>query len=571
MPLQSPKIFSITRAHNASIKAPARPNPQSPIPNPRSFSFQLSAFSNTFRPAFTLVEVLIAIAIALLLIIGISQIFAIAQRTVSMGTAFLGATAQNRSIQTTFNRDFHAMIPISDNPALIVASYAAGAFRNKPDSDQAPDQTNPLNFGANFTNIALQQAFSPNYRVHRVDRFGFFARDSFRSQMADSPSLSSSITSNEAYVWYGHLALPNNPAISKWMATDPGGTTLATGAAWMNPGVPNGTSGPLNDNNQFASSWVLGRQVLLLVPLSSATIPQSGFVPASPPASPSRYPLPFQLDPVSGLMATVVDLEHSNTVASLYASRYDVCYTTVATWKSRISSLATLPLSPRWWEQLSGLQTDNSGLGVIRVDQRFLANPYPTKPDPSAAPLSPPETWNSAAAAQTAPIFIRGCTQFIVEFAGDFATQNPATGAFVPPAVPGQIVPDGQIDYIIDPLTGEHRIRWYGFPRDTGSSTGDSKPDGTVDLFDVIPVSWFLNTPVAFERAVPTSNLGSTSMAMAPATSSLPMLSSAYVCAWGSDGTSALKPKLMRITVAVDDANGRLNTEQTYEYVFPIQ
>ena len=43
-----------------------------------------------------------------------------------------------------------------------------------------------------------------------------------------------------------------------------------------------------------------------------------------------------------------------------------------------------------------------------------------------------------------------------------------------------------------------------------------------------------------------------------------------YVCAWGPGADPGTLPKLIRITVAIDDPNGRLNNEQTYEYVFPL-
>src|SRR5690348_12231568 len=80
------------------------------------------------RRAFTLVEVLIAVAIALLLIVGISQIFAIAQRTTSMGTALLGATAEDRSFQNTFTRDFRSVLPMSETPGFVIGSYSAAMF-----------------------------------------------------------------------------------------------------------------------------------------------------------------------------------------------------------------------------------------------------------------------------------------------------------------------------------------------------------------------------------------------------------------------------------------------------------
>ena len=47
-------------------------------------------------------------------------------------------------------------------------------------------------------------------------------------------------------------------------------------------------------------------------------------------------------------------------------------------------------------------------------------------------------------------------------------------------------------------------------------------------------------------------------------------VSQPYICAWDVTTGAAYLPKLIRITVAVDEPNGRLNNEQTYEYVFEL-
>jgi prepilin-type N-terminal cleavage/methylation domain-containing protein len=524
------------------------------------------------RPAFTLVEVLIAVAIALLLIVGISQIFAIAQRTTSMGTALLTSTAQDRSLQNTLNRDLHAILPMDDSPGFVLASYAAAMFRNKSDYDSSPTQGDPTNFGPNFTNPSApySQAFSTNSRIHRLDRMCFFARDLFRRQTADSPNVSSFKTSTEGFIWYGHLALPNNPAISTWDPANPGIATGA-GAAWFNPGVPAITS-PINDNNQFASQMILGRQVMVMLPApTTGPPPESGFMP-NPPAGPFIRPYTLLLDPTNGRPATCVD--NSGTVATLFASRYDICYNTIADWNNLISVKANFPPNSPWWQQISGLQFGAGLTGDITADQRYYANPFPTKPDPSKGPLD--VSWNSAASAQTAPIFVRGCSQFIVEFAGDFTSQD-LTGNVISGK---ETVQDHQIDFIVDP-SGQRRIRWYGLPRDTGSTNGANQPDGTIDNADVMPVGMFTGIKRPFERQLPTSiSPGATTWKFANGVTNggnpaqnLPMHSQAYVCAWGSDIKTlpnAVKPTMIRITIAVDDANGRLNNEQTYEYIFTL-
>jgi hypothetical protein len=124
------------------------------------------------------------------------------------------------------------------------------------------------------------------------------------------------------------------------------------------------------------------------------------------------------------------------------------------------------------------------------------------------------------------PYFLGHCTQFVVEYAGDFLNQaeyDPAKGNVTPGAVidaakymdskdpndPPQIytgTTDGKIDYIvdtsadpIDPADPAHsptdqskwvrRIRWYGLPRDVN---GDGKItiNDVVPLKDVLAYSW---------------------------------------------------------------------------------
>ena len=71
----------------------------------------------------------------------------------------------------------------------------------------------------------------------------------------------------------------------------------------------------------------------------------------------------------------------------------------------------------------------------------------------------------SAMVAQVAPYLLQHCSQFIVEYAGDYLQQDPASGNLT------GIGQDGQIDYYIDG-SGNHQIRWYGMPRsNSGAST----------------------------------------------------------------------------------------------------
>jgi hypothetical protein len=153
---------------------------------------------------------------------------------------------------------------------------------------------------------------------------------------------------------------------------------------------------------------------------------------------------------------------------------------------------------------------------------RFQVHPYPLKPfDPTVAGIN----GGSAKMAQTVPIFLPNCTDFKVEFAGDFVTQS-ATGT------PSAATPDGTIDFDYNATTGVSSIHWFGL-------------GATVNAF--YASAW------SFEKTNTATN---------------------YVCAWG--GESALsslapgvspRPKLLRITCTIRDPNGRLADGQSFEYI----
>src|SRR5205814_5458639 len=92
---------------------------------------------------------------------------------------------------------------------------------------------------------------------------------------------------------------------------------------------------------------------------------------------------------------------------------------------------------------------------------RYFCKPWPTKDNSKAAD---PALAMHDELAQASPIFLRGCSQFVVEFAGDYMNQ-PNTG-------PWKLGEDGQLDYEIVPkdpanpgLGTMARIRWYGLDR----------------------------------------------------------------------------------------------------------
>lgn len=567
-------------------------------------------------PAFTLVEVLVSIVIALLLIVGISKIFGIAQQSSGMGTSLLKINDTTRTIQSVLRNDFQNMVTDpKTSPGFVIASYPTVAFRNAQDFQQGPDQLHPLIFplpGQSLGTIATAsfcQAYVTNYRVHRTDRMCFFETGQFQRQTGDSkPNGDANIvtpfpSATEALVWIGHLATPNNPAVQAW---DPRHPDAPTSGDYFGPGSQTAARGPSptsgsNDNNNFASSWILGRCVTLLTTPSIPNPPGNYFIDT--PTNYSTVPLSLMAR-AAAQFSTSAGPGQAAGIPN-YASRTDVLYDTqdpLTTFRNTTQNLGNGSVSTDgyfWWEDLIGLAVQRVGGAFTQrggpACQPYFANPLPTKPAPGSPAYSTwssnPSAWLSAAAAQTAPIFVRGCSQFIVEFAGDYAQQDPITGQFLGA---GQ---DGQIDFIVDqsnstdPTQWTRRIRWYGFPRDTSSPTpkspnafiaGPPIPDGALEQYDVIPVKWYIvNTPpgvIWFERAIPplpTSGFdtGNTSMPINAPTfvpNLAPFAGPAYIAAWGPDIDPKYRPKLIRITIAIDEPTGRLNTEQTYEFIFAL-
>jgi hypothetical protein len=211
------------------------------------------------------------------------------------------------------------------------------------------------------------------------------------------------------------------------------------------------------------------------------------------------------------------------------------------------------------------------------LDYRFNAKPWITKLDPSASNYMEAMTREMAL---TTPFMFRGCSQFMVEFAGDFITQN-QDGTLNTSAPGGALQPDGITDFVVvgnvaptDPKY-VRRTRWYGFPRDVAGPVTPTNPTGGPDGkiqadYDVVPVRDVAGTPYPFE-----ANVGTT-LPQKPdylANSAL-AAGASYVCAWGPDQldptktTQYMPPKMIRIVMQLTDPQGRLGEGPVSEFVY---
>jgi prepilin-type N-terminal cleavage/methylation domain-containing protein len=546
------------------LRTSPRTPPSSKFPiKVRKDSVMASHHRQLARQGFTLVEVMISVALALLLMLAVGQIYSTAQQATGAGVQLVASLQSSRAIQARLTEDFRGMSNgASDSPGLVIVSASAPAFRNLQDKIQNraagdPTQANdPVGTGS----LPAYTAITTNARIHRQDKFCFFVRNRINRQTGSNQILTSTMSGLEAFVWMGHLALPDNNGVKSWNYAQPSSVN------YQNPGVPG------SDNNEFASSWMLGREVILLAPdpivlngdycftgkdatktLLSGTNPLSILTPAvaasfSTTASPPGPPWTPALNPN----------------VQLYSSRYDVALTSIPLYRNVASASGTTTTPTTWWQDVSGTVV---GGGVITGDRRYQANPFMRKPG-TAATGTTAASWLSSASAVTAPVFVRGCTQFIVEFAGDFMSQNLHPGFADDGTSPVAGKQDGVVDYYTDPTDPQHvrHVLWYGAPRDVNG-------DGVVNLVnDVMPASTAIGQmaggPVgafAFERNVP-------AIGAAFSTRTSPQASQPYVCCWDAttDAAGIPRPRMIRITIAIDDPNSRLNTEQIYQYVYDL-
>ncbi len=244
---------SVSPARNANARVGNDPTEPVEVPCHWSRAFTLVELP-AVRKGFTLVELMISIAIALLLIVGINKVFEISSQTVGAGQALGTISRDDRTAHTTIYADIKNAVtgtPKStypQSPAFFIASSNVYAFRNGADYQSSNNNQQPytLNDGSTVDAIAV------NDRSHRIDTLGFMASgDLYSRQTANNGFYVSPTTSSEAFIWYGHLLLPNNAYLQN---------SSSTVRQIFQPGFPDVTSPnpQKNDNNKFASDWILG-------------------------------------------------------------------------------------------------------------------------------------------------------------------------------------------------------------------------------------------------------------------------------------------------------------------------
>jgi hypothetical protein len=195
-------------------------------------------------------------------------------------------------------------------------------------------------------------------------------------------------------------------------------------------------------------------------------------------------------------------------------------------------------------------------------------------------------------------LLAEACSQFIVEYAGDFVTQSLATGV-----VTNAAAPDGVVDFVVRtlpaPVGQVRRTRWYGLPRDVdedgiiAGNAASSIPPANSPIWtsdDVIPLRDICGARQLFERYVP---VGAANYAneVDEVDNPLPLLrgsgfvtteDTSYVCIWGAEDFSTAVPyttgpstgyripTMLRIIADLTDTNGKLQSPVRQEMIFPV-
>lgn len=517
------------------------------------------------RRAFTLTELMISIALALLLIYGINKVFTSTSATLSAGQAVAAANRNEQSLRTILTEDMRALVLPEDAPFLLIRSRREAGFIDREDMEN--DANYDPSVGDEDTVDARIRSFDWNNdgteddipaailtkRNHRVDTLRFFARGQFARQTGTN-ALIDPLVAQEAMIWYGHLRKPDPGNVYRGLGIDYEGNKRGRTFP-ADPAEP--LTAETNPLNFYVNDWTLGRAVVLLAHAEDLNSDgdKDTIVNESGPTGQAfitRYEPITDFTTLSPLSINSLSTESSTSGPRIQFSRYDVAGTTIPEYRwSLAHTIAEMDRvnpsnPPRWWDQ-------------DYFDYRFDLDPRVVRP------------LQSDSAARKVPALFNGCSQFIVEFAGDFLTQS-STGQVV------SAEPDGIIDFIVPrAASGERTIRWYGMPRDVdgdnvivGLPRAD-RQNNVNDLQDVVPVTVVLQ---AAGVTVPSNsdrwfeNLDDTTP-QAPDVATIWGPNVTYIAAWDPSTARWGKPRYIRIIVGTVPATSG-GEERLAEFVFSV-
>ena len=496
---------------------------------------------------------MISLAMVLILILGINFVFRSATDAVGAGQALNVINSDAQSAQPVI---FDDLRNVSKNPpCFIIASQLVTQFLNSDDAKTSSDPTKVItdnnggqNAGSNFiigngTSNAIVTYISPailDGRRHRADLLEILAHANYHRRSGNDGTYYGSESSNDAFIEFGHAALPSNDLTNYYGPSGLPNTTTGLENGLTVTGVPR--------IGAYASDWVLARRVTLMAspwqnptaggpqPIAAgdyyyqnATATPSGIANWNPQSGITAGPFGVNMSPLSygspdynGTAAGTTQFQSSRyDLAGITPEGFDrVIANAILNWQNNpTASGGPYTGSSLWW---------NSLVYALPMTQNIATQPLPyprpnvtpadtlsippyslsyysalpeysatnaipkTPPTPPVPPAIDPGLWYNrpqcnptvqtpvvaATLAQMAPYFLQHCSQFIVEYAGDYMQQNNTPGTSYG-AMTG-LGPDGQIDFYVD-ASGNKHIRWYGMPRSsTGVAHAGDKSGATV-------------------------------------------------------------------------------------------
>jgi len=457
------------------------------------------------RLAFTLVELMISLAMVLILILGINYVFRSATDAVSAGQNLNVINADSQSAQPVV---FDDLRNVSKNPpCFIIASQLVTQFLNADDAKTGSDPTKMITDNAGTATVIFENGTSAGNttyvspailgpRCHRADILKFFAHALYQRRTGNDGTYFGTETSDDAFIEYGHAALPTNDLQYYY-----GPSCLPNTTTGVYNGVQNFSGYPRL--GAYASDWVLARRVTLMKDPSTITPTGDLFYQVAAAAS----------NGIGGAFgANITPLAYgtldSNSVAAnqtqFQSSRYDLAGATpeefdriianaILMWANQATPANDYSGTSLWWNPLVYCYQLTQTIATPPQSAALSSPPY-TAPYYNAAPVNSglptitstnpqtdPGLWydrpqcnptvqipvTAASLAQMAPYFLQHCSQFIVEYAGDYMQQDQYGNMT-------NLGPDGQIDFFLD-ANGNKHIRWYGMPRSpTGALHSDA-------------------------------------------------------------------------------------------------
>jgi prepilin-type N-terminal cleavage/methylation domain-containing protein len=252
---------------------------------------------------FTMIELMISIALVLILLLGVNYVFRTAVDSIGAGEQVIQFTQDSRAVSGALLNDFNNVA--SDPPCFIIASQIVPQYLNAADAQNGTDPRVWVDT-ASGTSSVLQGTYNtyiygnplglqsppyytvspaiPNNRDHRSDMVRFFVLGLFPRRTGNDVTFFSSTTSTaqDAFVTIGHAMLPTVDAsvyvgpTTDGYGTPPGSpfTLLPIPGHLVQSLYPPGIGNPPNYDvggvtptqriGGYASDWVLARNVTLL-------------------------------------------------------------------------------------------------------------------------------------------------------------------------------------------------------------------------------------------------------------------------------------------------------------------